>query len=76
MPKLEVVGYIEQTELTELVHSKGLRINIEEGYDETLDFDAPNLHTLSGRLEVYGGVSRSASHEKPFNNTFPFFSFC
>ncbi|KAJ6003001.1 hypothetical protein N7451_005548 [Penicillium sp. IBT 35674x] len=54
VPKLEVVGYKEPTEL---VYSQGLRINIEEGYDETLDFDAPNLHTLNGRLEVYGGVS-------------------
>ncbi|KAJ5651016.1 uncharacterized protein N7484_004739 [Penicillium longicatenatum] len=54
VPKLEVVGYIEPTEL---VHSQGLWINIEDGYDEKLDFDAPNLHMLNGTLEVYGGVS-------------------
>lgn len=65
MPKLEVAGYIESTEL---VYGQGLRINIEEGYDETLDFDAPNLHTLNGQLEVYGGVSRSA----PSITRFPF----
>lgn len=62
MPKLEVAGYIESTEL---VYGQGLRINIEEGYDEPLDFDAPNLHTLNGQLEVYGGVSRLASPENP-----------
>jgi hypothetical protein len=50
-----VVGYIEQTGPSTL---QGLRINIEWGYEETLDFDAPNLHTLNGTLEVYGGVSR------------------
>ncbi|KAJ5560241.1 hypothetical protein N7513_002640 [Penicillium frequentans] len=54
VPKLEVAGYMESTEL---VYGQGLRINIEDGYDETLDFDAPNLHTLNGQLEVYGGVS-------------------
>ncbi|OJJ00723.1 hypothetical protein ASPVEDRAFT_82281 [Aspergillus versicolor CBS 583.65] len=53
VPNLEVVGYADQSAND---GSQGLRINIQEG-GETLDFDAPKMHTLTGTLEVYGGVS-------------------
>jgi len=38
---------------------QGLRINIEDTKDNTLEFNAPNLHTLNGSIEAYGGLSRS-----------------
>ncbi|KAJ5988010.1 hypothetical protein N7481_003220 [Penicillium waksmanii] len=50
LPKLEVLGYIEHTDL---FPAQGLSIRIED--EETLDFDAPKLHTLNGELFVYGG---------------------
>ncbi|CAI7656728.1 unnamed protein product [Penicillium pancosmium] len=49
LPKLEVLGYIDHTEP---FPSQGLSIIIED--EETLDFDAPKLHTLNGMLFVYG----------------------
>ncbi|KAL5050882.1 hypothetical protein BDW71DRAFT_202935 [Aspergillus fruticulosus] len=53
VPSLEVVGYIEPTEL---VHSQGLRMSITEG-GKLLDFDGPKLHTLNGSLQVYGAIN-------------------
>ncbi|OJJ61394.1 hypothetical protein ASPSYDRAFT_67213 [Aspergillus sydowii CBS 593.65] len=53
IPNLEVVGYADYQE----EGYQGLRINIQEG-GETLDFDAPKMHTLAGTLELYGAVTR------------------
>ncbi|BCS23003.1 uncharacterized protein APUU_31228A [Aspergillus puulaauensis] len=53
VPKLEVVGRADEPSLD---GSQGLRINIQAG-DETLDFDAPKMHTLTGKLEVFGAVT-------------------
>lgn len=58
VPKLEVVGHADEPLLD---GTQGLRINIQEG-DETLDFDAPKMHTLTGTLEVYGAVTGFVLH--------------
>lgn len=58
IPNLEVVGYADDQENG----YQGLRINIQEG-GETLDFDAPKMHTLAGTLELYGAVTRFVSHQ-------------
>jgi hypothetical protein len=57
VPKLEVVGYIVR-QPSVYFPTQGLRINIENTGNETLDFNAPELHTLNGSFEAYGGLSR------------------
>lgn len=57
VPKLEVVGYVKWSP-SDYFPRQGLRVNTEDTKDNTLDFDAPKLHTLNGSLEAYGGVSR------------------
>lgn len=59
VPKLEVVGRADEPSLD---GSQGLRINIQAG-DETLDFDAPKMHTLTGKLEVFGAVTTFVLHQ-------------
>ncbi|CAI7657811.1 unnamed protein product [Penicillium pancosmium] len=55
VPKLEEVGYIIR-QPSVYFPRQGLRINIEST-NQTLDFNAPKLHTLNGSLEAYGGLS-------------------
>lgn len=59
VPKLEVVGYVVWPS-SDYFPRQGLRINIEDTKDNRLEFNAPNLHTLNGSIEAYGGLSRSA----------------
>ncbi|RDW72678.1 uncharacterized protein DSM5745_07850 [Aspergillus mulundensis] len=59
VPSLEIVGTkdLDPWANRKSVMSQSLRINIQSG-EFTLDFDAPNLRTINGLLEVYGGISR------------------
>lgn len=61
VPKLEVVGRADEASLG---GSQGLRLNIQAG-EETLDFDAPKMHTLTGTLQVFGAVTGFVLHNMP-----------